>query len=505
MRPERQLELRNAQTFAREEIPALNVVRFRERVATRVALGWRLVTFFGLPAEGTAVELVAVLADDAEARLELLRTEVEIRFPSLTPDCVQASRFEREICEQMGLLPEGHPWLKPLRSHARWGPGPFDLHAEGTPIGADHPFFSMQGEEVHEVAVGPVHAGIIEPGHFRFQCHGETVYNLEIMLGYQHRGLERLLEGGPDARSPFLVEAAAGDTTVGHAIAYAQAVEQLAGCAVPPRGQALRALALELERLANHTGDLGALAGDVAFLPTASFCGRLRGSLLNLTADLCGSRLGRGLVRPGGTAFDLDADEAARMRQGLEEAERGLRGAVALFFASGSVQARLEDTGIVAGDVATELGLVGPAARACGLRRDVRHDHPTGHYRLAQIATVTAPDGDVHARATVRWLEIQRSLDFARTLLAELPAGPTRAPCGRPGPGLGVVSLVEGWRGEIAHVLLTDGAGAFERFKITDPSFHNWPALEMALRGQAISDFPLINKSFNLSYAGHDL
>ena len=499
------LELRNAQAVAREEIPALNVMHFRDRVITRVALGARLVTFFAVPGDGPIVELVAVLANDAGSALELVRTAVQDRFPSLTPDCVQAARFEREICEQAGLLPEGHPWLKPLRSHGQWGPGPMGLHDPALPIGADYPFFAMRGDEVHEVAVGPVHAGVIEPGHFRFQCHGETVYNLEIMLGFQHRGLERGLSGGPDAGTVYRMEAVAGDSTVGHAVAYAQALEALAGCAVPPRGHALRALALELERLANHTGDLGALAGDVGFLPTASYCGRLRGAFLNLTAELCGNRLGRGLVRPGGAAFDLSADEAAALRQRLEETERDLQGAVELFFASGSVQARLEGTGVVTADVATALGLVGPAARACGRRRDVRRDHPTGYYRLAQIPTVTAPDGDVHARATVRWLEIQRSIEFARALLTELPAGPTRAECPRPRPGLAVVSLVEAWRGEAAHVALTGARGTFERYKITDASFHNWPALEMALRGAEISDFPLTNKSFNLSYGGHDL
>lgn len=505
MRPERLLDVRNAQAFPREEIPSLNVMRFRERVITRVALGSRLVTLFGVPADGARVRLVAVLAEDEDARLEVVATEVEDRFPSLTPDCPQASRFEREVCEQMGVLPEGHPWLKPLRSHGRWGPGPLPLHDPALGIGADHRFFAMEGDEVHEVAVGPVHAGVIEPGHFRFQCHGETVYNLEILLGFQHRGVERLLEGGPDARTPFLLEAIAGDSTLAHAMAGAQAIEMLAGCAVPARGHALRALALELERLANHTGDLGALSGDVAFLPTASWCGRLRGTFLNLTADLCGNRLGRGLVRPGGVAFDLDAGDAARMREALDQAERDLKGAVELFFASGSVQARLEGAGTVPEDVARELGLVGPAARACGIRRDVRHDHPTGYYRLAQVPAVTAADGDVYARATVRWLEIRRSLDFARSLLAELPAGPVRAECGPARAGMGVVSMIEGWRGEVAHVALAGAKGAFDRYKVTDPSFHNWPALELALRGQPISDFPLINKSFNLSYGGHDL
>jgi Ni,Fe-hydrogenase III large subunit len=366
-------------------------------------------------------------------------------------------------------------------------------------------YYRVEGEEVHEVAVGPVHAGVIEPGHFRFQCHGEEVLHLEISLGYQHRGVERALVSGDPRRRVHYAETLAGDTSIGHAIACAQALEALSGTSPSPRAEALRGIALELERLANHTGDLGALSGDVGFLPTAAFCGRLRGDWLNLTAELCGSRFGRGLVRPGGVGFDVDGARAARMRERLDSAFRDVARAADLLWTTASVMSRFEHTGTLAAQTARELGLVGPAARACGLARDVRATFPSGIFRFAQIPRASWDSGDVFARAYLRWLEIQRSVAFVREQLAFLPAGALRRPLGPLRPASVCVSLVEGWRGEICHVLRTDEAGAIAGYKVVDPSFHNWSGLAMALRGQQISDFPLCNKSFNLSYCGFDL
>ncbi|TNF33737.1 MAG: hydrogenase [Deltaproteobacteria bacterium] len=464
---------------------------FQARLLAAADAGARVVAYFG---EGRTpdVTLTAVLADDRQGRLEVLRTRVlEASLPSLTPDLTELHLFEREVFERTGLEPAGHPWLKPVRFTR-----PDDV------IGVTD-FYRVDGEAIHEVAVGPVHAGVIEPGHFRFQCHGETVYHLEISLGYQHRGVEDALLRCPAKRRLHLVETLAGDTTVGHALAYCEAVEALAGARVPARAQAIRGVALELERLANHVGDLGALAGDVAFLPTASFCGRIRGDLLNLTAALCGNRFGRSLVVPGGVAFDV-ADAADLLRR-LDAIERDATGAVELLWSTPAVRSRFEETGVVATAVAHELGLVGVAARASGVDVDVRAQHPSGIFRMAHIPPAQVESGDVYARASVRWLEAVRSFAFVREQLAALPLGPTRAPVGPLAPSSLVVALAEGWRGEIAHVARTDAGGALASYRVYDPSFHNWSGLGMALRSEAISDFPLCNKSFNLSYCGYDL
>jgi Ni,Fe-hydrogenase III large subunit len=498
--------LRVGQAIPRTDVAEVSFAEFRRAVLDAVSSGQRVAALFGVAA--APVDLYAVLADRTHALVRLARTRLDSdNFPSLTPDCPQVHAFEREIGEQFGVRPEGHPWFKTLRFHSSYRPGhdAWGRKPGEVPVVGVTDFYRVEGEEIHEVAVGPVHAGVIEPGHFRFQCHGEQVFHLEISLGYQHRGAERTLEGGPNKRSIHTLETVAGDTSIGHATAYCQALEALAGCQVPVRAAVLRGVALELERLANHTGDLGALAGDVGFLPTAAYCGRLRGDFLNLTALLCGSRFGRGLVRPGGVAFDLDPERVGQCLDRLGGASRDVTSAVNLLWNSTSVQARFEGTGVVPQDVCLALGLVGPSARACGVERDVRQDFPSGIYRFAQVPISTWQSGDVFARAYVRWLEIQRSVAFIEAELRALPGGPICAAAGALRPDHVTVSLVEGWRGEICHVALTDGAGRLARYKIIDPSFHNWSALAYALRDQQISDFPLCNKSFNLSYCGHDL
>jgi Ni,Fe-hydrogenase III large subunit len=499
------LRFRAGQCLARDTVPALSFDEFRKLVTGAPSTGKRVSALFGAQAEG-GVKLYAVLALDGKGALEIAKTFLEgNEYPAMTLDCPQVHLFEREIAEQWGIVPKGHPWLKPVRFVGSERPGRDAWNRSMTDTIGVTDFYRVEGEEVHEVAVGPVHAGVIEPGHFRFQCHGEHVFHLEISLGYQHRGVERALVKGPTKRTMPYIETLAGDTTIGHATAYCQAVESLSGARVTTRAHALRGIALELERLANHTGGLGALAGDVGFLPTASYCGRLRGDFLNMSAVICGNRFGRSFVRPGGVVFDIDGARRQDLQKRLDAALRDVAEAVELLWDSASVQARFEGTGVVTREVAEALGLVGVAARACGIERDVRHDHPSGIYRLSHIPVSAWTTGDVFARAFVRWLEIRRSCAFIAEQLRNLPKGEICRSAGPLKPNQLCVSLIEGWRGEICHVALTDDQGKFDRYKVVDPSFHNWTALAMALRDQQISDFPLCNKSFDLSYCGHDL
>ena len=332
------------------DIPCLDAASLRAAILTQVAHGWRVLAFFGLPralyAQGelalvagntAAAGLCCVMAHDQRQELWASRCLPLERYASMSQECPQLQRFEREVCEAWGIVPEGHPWLKPVR---------YTTPASGAerpgPAQCDH--YRVEGGQVHEVAVGPVHAGIIEPGHFRFQCYGENVLNLEISLGFQHRGVEKMLAGGPHLRDAALMECVAGDTSVGHCTAYSVVLERLAGVSVPLRAQLLRRMGLEFERLANHTGDLGAIAGDTGFLPTSSWNGRIRGDFLNMTAEICGNRFGRGLVCPGGVNWDLDPAACRGLLDRLRAGWRDVKGAVDVMFASpSSVSSSLPD------------------------------------------------------------------------------------------------------------------------------------------------------------------
>ncbi len=480
---------------------------------------WRLLALFGVPDndEEDAAGLCCVLAHDVSGALTALRTNALRTYLALTPTCPQAHLFEREVFEQWGIVPEGHPWCKRVRripdaAEAAIHSKVKDKAVQETQrILRPFRFYRVGGEEVHEVAVGPVHAGVIEPGHFRFQCYGENVLHLEIALGYQHRGVEQMLVSGPAHRCLPLLECTAGDTSVGHATTHCVLLERLAGVTIPPRAQLVRRIGLELERLANHTGDLGAIGGDTGFLPTSSWNGRIRGDFLNLTAAVCGNRFGRGLVVPGGVAYDLSPNECHDMAARLRAAGRDVCGSVDVMLHAPSVLERCHGVGALDAACARNLGMVGVAARACGLELDARATAPLS--ALPCQPPRCEHTGDVLARVLVRNHELRDSLQMVEDDLANLavlPENDLRAAGSTPAvgslpPGKLAVAQVEGWRGEICHVAITDADGHFLVYKVVDPSFHNWPGLAVALRGNQISDFPLCNKSFNLSYCGHDL
>jgi Ni,Fe-hydrogenase III large subunit len=439
-----------------------------------------------------------ILASPATAQLFLTSTLFTAKdrqsYAALSYDIACPNYFECELFEQTGIEPEKHPWLRPVRTGQAW-------RKEGKP----YVFYRVSSDEVHEVGVGPVHAGVIEPGHFRFQCHGEEILHLEIQLGYQHRGIEKLLPRMGDGQRIVLVESVAGDSVIAHTTAYCSAIEALAGFTPSLHAQAVRGIAAELERVAMHLATLSGIATDIGFALPASAFGGLRTAVINLTARVCGNRFGRGWIIPGGVRYDLAPALIENARQVLSTVLKEFSDVEVLFFNSSSALARLEETGVVTAEQAHGAGLVGLAARASGVASDVRTDFPYGIYRYSSIPSLTLDSGDVYARAKLRALEIRSSIQFILEQLDNLPAPKPRGSLGPLAKNALTIALVEGHRGEIAYVLLTDSDGRLAQTKIKDPSFHNWHGLALAVRENGISDFPLCNKSFDLSYAGHDL
>lgn len=469
----------------------------------------RVLAFFALP-DPEGHRLIAALGNADVHTILLASTLVTARYTAFTPSIPALHMFEREIAEQTGIIPEGHPWLKPVRFHRSEASSPdAGAHTDATPIiPGDTTYFTVAGDGEHEVAVGPVHAGVIEPGHFRFQCLGEDVHHLEISLGYQHRGIEKQLEGGPNPLSLHFAETAAGDTTIASTWNYAAVIEALSGITPSADTILMRRVLLELERLANHVGDLGALAGDVAFLPTHAYCGRLRGEYLNMTAELAGNRFGRNLIVPGGMRQTFTAKQAQKILPWMRKIKRETDNALALFFDEPSVLDRLENTGPVDTETAREIGLVGVAGRASGLILDARTDFPhTGETDPIPPTFMTL--GDVFSRAKIRRDEIEAShiwLFSALEAIAKRGLSDIDPPIVKQlAPASLAISITEAWRGELVHIAITNERGNFKRYKIIDPSFHNWFGLALSLRGEQISHFPICNKSFSLSYCGHDL
>jgi len=495
--------IENGKLVPRARVPELDFDQFRRQALEIVTAGGKVVQFFAYAGDD-GFKLLAVLRNE---RLLVAGCKAPGAYPSLSVECEPFHMFEREIAEQYGIRPEGHPWLKMVRYHPNQR-GVEDVFGNdySADIPGNYPYYSVQGDEIHEVAVGPVHAGVIEPGHFRFNSIGERVLNLEIQLGYQHRGVEPLLLAADPKRWPILAEGIAGDTAVANCLCMAQAIEALAEIDTDAGAKIIRVIALELERVANHVGDLGALSGDVAFLPPANYCGRMRGDFLNMSLWMCGNRFGKGMVRPGGVRNPLTDEDRRVLMQRLSEIQPQVANVIDLLFTTSSVRSRFEDCGTISTADAHHLGLVGPAGRACGISYDARRCFPTEHYPNLKIPENSEPNGDVYARAKVRADEALQSIGIIQSLLAEpVETSCTDGAAVDLAPAALVVTVNEAWRGELSHCLMTDAAGKILRYKVKDPSFHNWSGLAMSLRNTEISDFPLNNKSYNLSYCGFDL
>jgi len=433
----------------------------------------------------------------------------DLGLPSLGTFHFPASRFEREIYDQFGIEFSGHPDPRPLVRHTFWPEDYFPLRKDAVPPvemindGSSFPFTPVGGEGVYEIPVGPVHAGIIEPGHFRFSVVGETVIDLSIRLSYTHKGTEKLFEGRLPAVGVELAERISGDTTVGHALAYCQALESLAGLALPARAAYLRVILLEMERLYNHVADFGMIANDTGFAMAHSHCFRMRESLLRLNKRLSGSRLLRDSVIPGGVRRDLPAglDLAAELSALLADFNE----VVDISLKNTMLFNRLEGTGRLTHQTAHDHGVLGFVARASGIDCDARRDHPFAAYGQLNFRVPVFESGDVLARTMARVDEVRESVGLIQQALWQLPPGPLAATLGALPAFEPAFGVVEAWRGAIVCWVMVDAAGRLYRVKVKDPSFVNWPALEFAVLKNIVPDFPLCNKSFNQSYSGNDL
>ncbi len=491
------------------------------QVAARAvaAAGGRLVALWGTDRGwrepgGFAVCAAYALADGL-AWLDLaLAAEAPI-YPDLAIHFPCAVRMQRAAADLLGIVAAGARDTRPWLDHGAWPADQFPLH-EQVPAGAtagdtgvvDYAFVRVVGDGVHEIPVGPVHAGVIEPGHFRFSVVGEKVLRLEERLGYTHKGIEKRFTELAPLDAHRLAGRVSGDSTVAYAWAYCMALEAAACFAIPARAASLRALLLERERVANHLGDLGALGNDAALAFGLAQFSRLREDWLRLSKQVFGHRLMMDCVVPGGTAGDVDRAAAERMSRQCESVLLEVQELRSVYDGHAGLQDRFIGTGQVSPELAADLGLIGLAGRASGQAFDLRSDHPWPPYDSLAVKAVTQRAGDVAARVAVRFVELFEWLRLIQAILAGLPAGAHRAELPlRDAPAVGA-GWVEGWRGEVFVALELDGDANGQRIRrchCHDPSWQNWPVLEHAVIGNIVPDFPLINKSFNLSYSGHDL
>lgn len=470
------------------------------------------VNYFGFNYNGK-LRLINCIANDESASIYITSTEIivadgaanEIAYPSLTAQHTAFHLFEREISENFGIRYIDHPWLKPLR---------FPFAEDNDSKITDYPFYNIGSDELHEVGVGPIHAGIIEPGHFRFICKGEQILHLEIQLGYQHRGIESLfLSKSNLLQRTILAESIAGDTVVGHSSAFVNIWESLCNYSPDTETQLSRMIALELERIAIHTGDLSAICSDIAYQQGAAVFGRLRTPLINFFQSWCGNRLAKGFFRPGKNHYPFSQELGITLRKILADYQKDFEEMIDKLLHHPSSLSRLEKTGVLTLEQAISIGAVGVTAKASALARDIRASHPFYSYKQLNHKPIIKHHGDVYSRTQMRREEIRQSIGYVLKMLDEVTYSNKNSTkidhlnkqLQSPKPNSFSISLVEGWRGEICHCAITGVSGELVHYKVKDPSFHNWMALALAVRKNEISDFPICNKSFNLSYCGFDL
>lgn len=479
----------------------------RDQVGRLLADGFRMALVAG-DEDDQSLRVTYCLArprDDARQQLSVRVTNDNAAIPSLATLDYPTGRFERELQDLYGITPTSHPLPARLVRHAHWPRGWHPMRRDAgppPPFDADigsYPFLTVEGDGVYEIPVGPVHAGIIEPGHFRFSVVGETILRLKARLWFVHRGVEKLFEGRAPQDGIELAERISGDTAVGHTLAFAMAVEAAAGIEISADDRLVRALLLELERIHNHVADLGALANDVGYSIMNAHALRLRETLLRLNKHTTGHRLLRGGITIGGARLAALPDPAVVTSVATEVAQLG-----ELTLSNSTVLDRFTGTAVLSTQAASEMGTLGYIARASGLGIDARRDHPFADLG-EPFHVVTETGGDVLARYLVRLREVEVSAAMVVDLIGRLAGDRGTATAVDPHSGGTAFSLVEGWRGTICHWVELDPSGLLGRVKVVDPSFFNWPALPVALADTIVPDFPLANKSFNQSYAGNDL
>jgi Ni,Fe-hydrogenase III large subunit len=485
----------------------IDLQKRKQKMSEAIAAGARL----GFITSIDGGQLITAMLWPETGRVDCFETSLDsCEYPSLTKQMPQAHWYERTAWDMFGLYPTGHPRLKHSHLHEAYASIAAPLSATVRALGErDYHFLDVEGPGIYEIPVGPIHAGIIEPGHFRFSCYGEVIVNLEIKLGYVHRGIEKRLTEIDWKKTRFVVEAAASDMAVAQALANATLLESFFDSEIPRSVQLLRTTAAELERVAMHISDLGGLATDLGFLGIASSFSRLRGCVLGAGETLTGNRLMRGYICPGGVQRPIDAQTILAIKEQTKRLTADIKPVIEMFLNNQVAIDRMDGIGKISPGLAADFGLVGVPARACGIPYDCRIFSTYATFPEPHLPISVDSSGDILARAKVRINEIDTSLNLIDSALKELEAAspglfrislPTALP-----PNRVSMSVVESHRGELIHFATTNGEGAINRYYIKDPSVNNWTALAIAVRNHVVADFPLCNKSFSLSYSGHDM